>query len=185
MKNKSTTDVTDRELIAAVLEFGDEQAFRLLYRRHTPALFGSVYRLLGKNDQDAEDVVQETWIQACEHLKQFQWRSMFSTWLLGIGLHLVYNNLRQGKGQQVSIENQHTTVACQKEDNELRIDLERAIRMLPDNFRLILVLHDIEGFTHQEIAEKLEIPDGTTKSQLFRARRMIREWLSERNGVKQ
>jgi RNA polymerase sigma-70 factor (ECF subfamily) len=55
--------------------------------------------------------------------------------------------------------------------------------MLPDNNRMVLVLHDIEGWTHHEIGEKLEIPDGTIKSQLFRARRMIRQWLLERNGA--
>jgi RNA polymerase sigma-70 factor (ECF subfamily) len=64
--------------------------------------------------------------------------------------------------------------------HEARIDLEHAIRMLPDDYRMVLVLHDVEGMKHHEIAERLEIPIGTTKSQLFRARRMIRKWLSER-----
>jgi RNA polymerase sigma-70 factor (ECF subfamily) len=91
--------------------------------------------------------------------------------------------LRRNKGRQPSVEDHYTADVCQQEENELRIDLERAIRVLPDNYRLVLILHDIEGFTHQEIAEKLGIPDGTTKSQLFRARKMIREWLWERNGA--
>lgn len=73
----------------------------------------------------------------------------------------------------------------QNGDHEARIDLDRAIRLLPDDCRMVLVLHDIEGMKHIEIAEKLEIPVGTTKSQLFRARRMIREWFSEKNGVRQ
>ncbi len=64
--------------------------------------------------------------------------------------------------------------------HEARIDLERAMHMLPDDYRMILVLHDVEGMKHHEIAERLEIPVGTTKSQLFRARRMLRQWLSEK-----
>ena len=66
----------------------------------------------------------------------------------------------------------------------MRIDLQRAISMLPDDNRMVMVLHDIEGFTHDEIAIRLEIPVGTSKSQLFRARRMIRDWLTESNGAK-
>lgn len=185
MKDESADGRTDCGLIEAVVELGDEQAFRLLYRRHTPRLLGFVSRLLGGADPEGEDVVQETWIRACERLRQFQRRSTFSTWLLGIGLHVVLDRLRRDKGRQALIESQYTARTCQNEDNELRIDLERAIQMLPINNRMILVLHDIEGLTHREIADQLEIPEGTTKSQLFRARRMIREWLSERKGVKQ
>jgi RNA polymerase sigma-70 factor (ECF subfamily) len=178
MKNSATNVRTDRHLIQAVLDFGDEPAFRLLYRRHTPRLLGFVYRLLGRGNPEAEDIVQETWIRICEHLREFQWRSTFSTWLLGIGLNVVRDNLRRNKGARTLTEKQHPAAIYQNDDNELRIDLERAIQMLPDSNRLVLVMHDIEGFTHREIAEKLEIPGGTTKSKLFRARRMIREWLS-------
>lgn len=173
----------DFPLIEAVLKLGDERAFRLLYRRHTPRLLGFVSRLLGADNLEKEDVVQETWIQACENIGQFQWRSTFSTWLLGIGLNIVRSHLRRDKGRQALIKELCADGACQKVDNELRIDLDRAIQMLPDNNRMVLVLHDIEGWTHHEIGEKLEIPDGTIKSQLFRARRMIRQWLLERNGA--
>jgi RNA polymerase sigma-70 factor (ECF subfamily) len=185
MKLKPTAEKSDREMLKSVLEFGDEQAFRLLYRRHTPRLLGFVSRLLGGDNLESEDVVQETWIQACENLRYFQWRSAFSTWLLGIGLNIVRSNLRQGKRRQALVESQRDVGACRKDDGELRIDLERAIQILPDSNRMVLVLHDIEGWTHREIAENLAIPNGTTKSQLFRARRMIREWLWKRNGARE
>ena len=178
------TDTTDRDLIDAVLKLGDEQAFRKLYRRHTPRLLGFVSRLLSGDDADNEDIVQETWIRACEQLSRFQWRSTFSTWLLGIGLNIVRDNLRRNSRSRTLIKNISLDATAKKDDNETRIDLERAIQMLPDDNRLVLVLHDIEGFTHQEIAVKLDIPVGTTKSQLFRARKMIREQVSEKNGVK-
>jgi RNA polymerase sigma factor (sigma-70 family) len=180
MGDKLTNVRTDRDLIGTVLKFGDEQAFRVLYRRHTPRLLGFVSRLLGGANPEGEDVVQETWARACEHLGQFQWRSTFSTWLLGIGLNVVRDNLRRNKGTRTLTKDRYPALTCQNEDNESRIDLERAIQMLPDNNRMVLVLHDIEGLTHQEIAEQLEMPEGTTKSQLFRARKMIREWLSEK-----
>jgi len=180
MKIKEINIRTDRHLISAILKFGDEQAFRALYRRHTPLLLGFISRLHSGSNPETEDVVQETWIRACENLGQFQWRSTFSTWLLGIGLNVVRNNLRRGKKYRSIIENLSSDPTCQIEDNESRIDLEQAIQMLPDDNRIVLVLHDIEGLTHQEIAERLEIPVGTTKSQLFRARRMIRDWLTEK-----
>ncbi len=180
MKAQPAAIGTDRDLVEAVLELGDEQAFRELYRRHTPRLLGFVSRLLAGADPEDEDVVQETWIRACERLEQFQWRSTFSTWLLGIGLNVVRDHLRRrGRSRKVS-KDPFTNPPAHHGAHEVRIDLERAIRMLPDHYRMVLVLHDVEGMKHHEIAQRLEIPVGTTKSQLFRARRMIREWLSEK-----
>ncbi len=174
----------DQELIAAVLERGDEQAFRALYRRHTPRLLGFVSRLLCGSHREDEDIVQETWIRACENLGQFQWRSAFSTWLLGIGLNVVRDSLRQNRRSRIAAEDLLSDPASPAQDHETRIDLNRAIELLPDEYRMAIVLHDIEGMTHDEIAEQLSIPIGTSKSQLFRARRMIRDRLTERNGVR-
>jgi RNA polymerase sigma-70 factor (ECF subfamily) len=171
---------TDRDLVRAILERGDERAFRSLYRRHTHRLFGFVSRLLAGSGFEDEDIVQETWLRACEQLKQFQWRASFSTWLLAIGLNAVRDELRRrGRSQAVPLD-------CVPDPPGPRmtydagIDLERAIRMLPDDYRIVLVLHDVEGIKHHEISQRLEIPIGTTKSQLSRARGMIRQWLSEK-----
>jgi len=95
MKAQPATIGTDRDLVEAVMELGDEQAFRDLYRRHTPRLLGFISRLLAGAEPEDEDVVQETWIRASERLDQFQWKSTFSTWLLGIGLNVVRDNLRR------------------------------------------------------------------------------------------
>lgn len=184
MEAQPTTIGTDHDLVGAVLECGDEQAFRELYRRHTPRLLGFVFRILAGTDPEAEDVVQETWIRACERLGQFQWRSTFSTWLLGIGLNVVRDNLRRRSRSRAVPANPLPDPPGPCTAHEARIDLERAIRMLPDDFRMVLVLHDVEGMKHREIAERLKIPVGTTKSQLFRARKMVRQWLSEKNGVR-
>jgi RNA polymerase sigma-70 factor (ECF subfamily) len=180
MNVQPATVGTDRDLVGAVLELGDEQAFRELYRRHTPRLLGFVSRLLAGADPEGEDVVQETWIRACERLEQFQWRSTFSTWLMGIGLNVVRDSLRRSGRSRTAPTDLFPDPPGPHAVHEMRIDLERAIRILPDDYRMVLVLHDVEGMKHHEIADRLEIPVGTTKSQLFRARRMIRQWLSEK-----
>ncbi len=180
MKARKAIAGTDRDLVKAVLDRGDERAFRELYRRHTPRLLGFVSRLLAGANPEDEDVVQETWIRACETLGQFQWRSQFSTWLLGIGLNVARDRLRRsGRSRQVPADRLPDPPGP-RTSHEARIDLERAIRMLPDEYRMVLVLHDVEGMKHHEIAEQLEIPVGTTKSRLFRARKMVRQWLSEK-----
>lgn len=173
---------TDRDLVSAVLGRGDEPAFRDLYRRHTPRLLGFVSRLLAGADSEEEDIVQETWFRACDRLGQFDWRASFSTWLLAIALNIVRDELRRrGRCRAVPLD-------CVPEPPgpratyEAGIDLEAAIRMLPDDYRIVLVLHDVEGLKHHEISQRLEIPIGTTKSQLFRARGMIRRWLSDKAG---
>jgi RNA polymerase sigma-70 factor (ECF subfamily) len=183
MRAARATDAgIDRDLAEAVLRYGDEAAFRELYRRHTPRLLGFVSRLLAGTGSDEEDVVQETWIRACDALGRFRWQSAFSTWLLGIGLNVARDRLRRaGRSRTVPMKSAPDRPAPVT-PHETRIDLERAIRSLPDDFRLVLVLHDVEGMKHHEIAEKLRIPVGTTKSQLFRARKLIREMLREPSG---
>lgn len=180
MKAEPATDAgIDRDLAEAVLRYGDEAAFRELYRRHTPRLLGFVSRLLAGSGSDEEDAVQDTWIRACESLARFQWRSTFSTWLLGIGLNVARDRLRRkGSSRTVAAESAPDRPGP-RPAHDTRIDLDRAIRSLPNDFRVVLVLHDVEGMKHHEIAERLRIPEGTTKSQLYRARRMIRDMLTE------
>jgi RNA polymerase sigma-70 factor (ECF subfamily) len=184
MKTHAAESRTDRELARAVAGRGEERAFRDLYRRHTPRLFGFVHRLLGRSGAEAEDVVQETWIRACENLQRFRWESSFSTWLLGIGLNLVRERQRSiARRMSESLdETQHAsaTMGATVEG----IDLARAIELLPDGYRMALVLHDVEGFKHAEIAERLGISSGTSKSQLFSARRAMRAMLAGSTEVR-
>ena len=171
MDKQPTARRSDRDLIRRVQEFGDEAAFRELYRRHTPRLLGFVSRLLAGAEPEDEDVVQETWIRACGRFGQFEWRSEFPTWLMGIGLNVVRDQLRRSGRSRALAADCVPTPCTVPPAHESRIDLERAIRMLPDDYRLVLVLHDVEGMKHHEIAERLGIPLGTTKNHLFRARK--------------
>jgi len=168
----------DRQLATALIENGDERAFRELYRRHTPRLFQFVLRLLGGAEHDAEDVVQETWLKAAEALDRFRWESSFSTWLTGIGLNVCRNLWRRRDGRDLDWDPSRAVPSAALAHDD-RIDLERAIAALPSGYRTVLILHDLEGLTHAEIGERLEISAGTSKSQLFSARRAMRALLNQ------
>lgn len=171
----------DRALAEQVLA-GDEGAFRQLYRRHTPRLHQLALRLLGGAEADAEDVVQDAWIKAVEKLDTFRWESAFGTWLHAIVVNVSREALRRrGRRQETELPEQEPPAPAPLERVEA-MDLERAIAELPDGYRTVLVLHDVEGFTHEEIGEQLGIAAGTAKSQLFRARRAIRAQLAPGKG---
>lgn len=169
---------SDRELAETILRTGAEGAFRELYRRHTPRLLQLGRRLLGGDVSDAEDAVQETWIRAIAGLGRFRWESLFSTWLLGIGIHVCRDILRKRRSGREdpwddSLQHPGPDWAPSERIGE-RVDLERAIALLPDGYRTVLVLHDVEGMAHEAIAARLDITIGTSKSQLHRARRALR-----------
>jgi RNA polymerase sigma-70 factor (ECF subfamily) len=165
----------DRELAAALLDRGDEAAFRELYQRHTPRLFQFVLRVVGGAEHDAEDVVQETWIRATEKLREFRWEAAFGTWLTGIGLNVARSLLRRS-GRWGSAD-EAPEPWCPPAQHGERIDLERALALLPAGYRVVLLLHDVEGYTHEEIGQRLGVVPGTSKSQLSHARRALRQLL--------
>ena len=172
---------SDRELAEVILRAGSERAFRELYRRHSPRLFQLARRLLGGDVHAAEDAVQETWIRAIGGLGSFRWESQFSSWLLGIGIHVCHDALRKRRGDREDPWDdtaQHASPdRAPGERIGERVDLERAITLLPDGYRTVLVLHDVEGMAHEAIAARLDISVGTSKSQLHRARRALRAQL--------
>ena len=178
MKTRDEIMESDRSLVEPIIENGDERAFRELYRKYTPRLFGFIYRILGRTDAEAEDVVQETWIRACENMDQFKWNSLFSTWLHGIGLHVARDHIRKKQRKRRLNPEQYYNTSGNKLFHEGVLDIETAVSRLPDGYRLVFVLHDIEGLKHHEIAEKLGITVGTSKSQLFNARKILRAKLT-------
>lgn len=166
----------DRELVEAVVINGDERAFRELYSRHTPRLYQLVLRLV-ECEQDAEDIVQEAWIRATEAAANFRWESGFGTWLTGIAINRFRELLRKRNRWPALGLDSVAEPESKPEYVGERIDLERALGMLPVGYRTVLVLHDLEGYRHEEIAEQLGIAAGTSKSQLFHARRYVRTLL--------
>ncbi|HSS20039.1 MAG TPA: RNA polymerase sigma factor [Pyrinomonadaceae bacterium] len=157
------------------LSTGNEQAFRQLYRRHAAALYALALRLVGGKEADAQDVLQETWIRACKTLNRFEWRSSLRTWLTGILINCARETsreLQRRKEEELSESFQPLAEA-----RPAVVDLERSIARLPTGYRHVFTLHDIQGYTHEEIGSLLEITVGTSKSQLFYARRALRSEL--------
>jgi RNA polymerase sigma-70 factor (ECF subfamily) len=100
----AVNEPSDRTLAGAIVGHGDEASFRTLYRRHTPSLYPFVLRVLGGAEEDAEDVIQDTWVRAVRGLATFRWESSFRTWLLGIGLNRAREILRKRKRHDRSAE---------------------------------------------------------------------------------
>lgn len=168
-----TVESTDQALVHRILSGDDEQAFRLLYRRHTPRLLRIARAVTSGRDIGPDDLVQDTWIRAAARLSTFEWRSTLITWLTGI----LVNRMREGHRREMLAEFGELNEAIgpwpEPPDPIDRIELENAIQALPPGGRTVLVLHDVEGYTHEEIAQLLDITSGTSKSQLCRARRAV------------
>ena len=165
---------------------GDGRAVRTLYQRHSQRVFAVVRRLAGE-DALAEDWAQEAWVRAFRALPKFRGDARFSTWLHRIAVNSALHG-RRWRERRVCHE-VPLPVSAERSDRTdpvaLRIALQRALDRLPDGMREIVVLHDVEGYTHEEIGDLLGIAAGTSKSQLFRARARLRETLRpEREPVR-
>jgi len=158
----------------------DEGIFRVLYTAATPAMYGLAIRLAGGHTAVAEDVVQEAWIRALDRLHTFDVTRAGGPWF-------VVNCWRERvRSEAHELQPAHDVIDQQPDDSVTlwseRPLLRDAIGLLPTGFRTVLVLHDIEGYTHAEIGERLGIDQGTSKSQLSRARAQLRRLLSERRN---
>jgi RNA polymerase sigma-70 factor (ECF subfamily) len=161
---------------------GDEDAFRQLYRRHGGRVYSVARRLVGSPEL-AEDVAQDAWLRALRSLGTFRGDSAFSTWLTGIAVRCALETLRQRR--PLTFVDEGPDRVSPAPHVELRVDLETALDRIAPGYRAVVVLHDLEGFTHEEIAALLGIEPGTAKSQLSRGRRAVRAWLQtapERTG---
>jgi RNA polymerase sigma-70 factor (ECF subfamily) len=162
----------DRGLVERFLRLRSDEAFRDLYRCHAPVMYRLVVRLLGRADRDAEDVLQDAWIRAAERLDRFRWESSLRTWLCGIAANCCRERIRQLDALQDASSD--SSFQVEPRAHWQAMDLERAIARLPAGARAVLVLHDVQGFTHDEIAHALDIEPSSSRSQLVRARRALR-----------
>jgi len=164
----------DTILVRAIRRGRSEDAFNVLYDRHTPRAFQTVWRLLGASVHDAEDAVQEAWMRAIGSLHTWTEEAAFGAWLRSIAAHVAIDALRK----TARLAPEMDTEWSDEEWSSDRLDLETAIVALPAGYRAVLVLHDVEGFTHEEIGAQLGITAGTSKGQLFKARRAVRARLA-------
>lgn len=173
---------TDDQLVALAQE-GDARAFEGLYRRHERRVYALCLRMTGRRDQ-AEDCAQEAFVQAWRRIGSFQGRSAFGTWLHRVAVNQVLSHQRKESRrprhlEPVSDNPDPYGAAPGETDPGKSMDLEQAIRSLPQGARNIVVLHVIHGYSHDEAASMLGIATGTCKAQLHRARRLLGERLGK------
>ena len=174
--------VSDAELVARC-QAGEVDAFETLYRRHAPRLYSLAIRLAGSPDE-GEDLLQEIFLQAYRKLGSYQGGAALGTWLYRLALNhcLDFVRSRQAKTAKLTdtLDNGSFEPVAPPDTPIARIDLERALERLPDGCREAFVLHDVEGFDHKEVGEMLGIAEGTSKSQVFKARMKLRAMLNGR-----
>ncbi len=187
-KNATTKAASDSQLIARA-QSGDEQAFAALFEAHKRRVYSLCLRMTG-NIAEAEDLSQEAFLQLFRKIGTFRGESAFSTWLHRLVVNVVLMHLRKKGLQQVSLDETDTSLEepvkrdYGDDDRRLmgsidRITLARAIAKLPPGYRAVFVLHDMEGYEHNEIAGILDCSVGNSKSQLHKARMKLREALRE------
>ena len=158
---------------------GDLRAFERLYRSHVARVAGLVRRMMGT--EHAHDVTQDVFVRAWQKIGTFRGESAFGTWLHRVAVNVILQRrsaLRTERERFVSDENVLVELPGRSRSDQADVDVERAIQTLPPGARSVFVLHDIEGFTHEEIGGFLGVTAGTSKAQLHRARMILRAYLT-------
>lgn len=157
---------------------GDMRAFERLYREHGPRIFSLACRMIGSDE--APEVTQDVFVRAWQSLATFRAESAFGTWLHRIAINVVLTRrARHGKTRERFDADPEALerIETAPHHGDLSMDFERAIARLPEGARQVFVMHDVEGFTHEEIGGLLGVSDGTSKAQLHRARMLMRRHL--------
>jgi RNA polymerase sigma-70 factor (ECF subfamily) len=171
--------MSDLELVERAKR-GDERAFRALYDQSVDRIYRLTYRMSG----DAElsrDFTQETFVRAYRKLDQFRADSAFSTWVHSIAISVTLNGLRSSarhRARERPLDEAHEVASPAREaEPGVWGRIEAAVDGLPDIYRTVFVMHDLEGYSHGEIAASLGVAEGTSKARLFRARSKLRDVL--------
>jgi RNA polymerase sigma-70 factor (ECF subfamily) len=176
--------VDERQLIARVLA-GDPAAEREIYEAHVDRVYRLAFRMTGDEAQ-AQDCTQDTFVRVFEKLEHFRGDSALGTWIHAVSTSVILNSLRTVKrirGREVPEEAAvNLGHEARRAEPDLKRRLREAIEALPAKLRMVFVMHDVEGYTHEEIGGALGVPVGTSKAQLFRARARLREALAEFAG---
>lgn len=185
------------ETIARIVERakkGDEAATEELYRLHSRRIYSLCIRMVA-NQAEAEDLTQEIFLHAFRKIHTFRGEAAFSTWLYRLGVNIVLMRLRKKSHPEVSLDEisrpngdvMRRAEPADKIDHAKnmvdRLALQVALDQLPSGFKRVVVMHDMEGFNHREIAELTGRSVGNSKSQLHKARRRLRELLAEGPGI--
>ncbi len=184
--SKSSGDVRPADLeLATRCRNGDGEAFEELYRQHAGRLYNLAFRMAG-SAQEAEDLLQEVFLHAYRKLGSFRGDSSLGTWLYRLGMNHCLDYLRGRHARMSQATNSLDEEGAAEPATPMpltptvviRMDLERAIGTLPDGCRAAFLLHDVEGFEHHEVAKILGVSEGTSKSQVHKARMKLRAILN-------
>jgi RNA polymerase sigma-70 factor (ECF subfamily) len=182
-KRRSTGlfDLNDFKLVTRARN-GDQKAFRALYDANVDRIFRLCFRMVGEENQ-AREFTQDTFVRVWECLDQFRGDSAFSTWLHSIAVSVVLNGIRKvdrHRKRERSLEDAGHLGQRQKgAEPGVGDRLKEAVDGLPEIYRTVFLMYDLEGYPHQEIAKALGVAVGTSKARLFRARELLREALGE------
>ena len=161
---------------------GEHEAFRALYDTHVDRIYRLTYRMAGDEDL-ARDFTQEAFVRAYEKLDQFRGDSSFSTWIHSIAVSVSLNGLRKVQRHRARERNlddaPQLATAVTLPDPDLKTRLKDAIDRLPELYRTVFLMHDLEGYSHREIATTLDVAEGTSKARLSRARAKLRDMLGD------
>jgi RNA polymerase sigma-70 factor (ECF subfamily) len=158
---------------------GEVAAFEHLYRRHAGRVHGVIARLVGGRSGHTEELAQDAFVRAWQALPRYRFESAFSTWLHRVAVNTALMSLRARRARPQEDEDELAMERASTPDSAghataLAMDLERAVATLPPRARAVLVLHDVEGWTHEDIAAELGMAVGSSKAQLHRARGLLR-----------
>lgn len=182
--------LSDEEIVARVCA-GEHHLFELLMRRHNRQIYRAA-RAIVHDESETEEVMQDSYVRAYEHLSEFEGRSRFSTWLTRIALHEAFARSRRRKrfepldsstGEQESRATDARDPEQQTSDSEMRGLLETAVGALPENYRVVFILREVEGMKGAEVAECLGLREATVKTRLFRARARLQDLLVASGGT--
>jgi RNA polymerase sigma-70 factor (ECF subfamily) len=163
---------------------GDTLGYKALYQRYSKAMYNTCLRILN-NGTEAEDILQESFIEAFKNLDAFEYRTSFGGWLKTICINRSINQLRKRKVDWVDIEkipayDKAEEIAVDENEITLKVEtVKKAIMRLPDGYRTILNLYLLEGYDHEEIADILKVAQSTTRSQFIRAKQKLLQLLKE------
>jgi RNA polymerase sigma factor (sigma-70 family) len=172
---------SDTALVARVVASDDRGAFELLVRRHQSAVRNFLRRLARNDVERANDLAQDTFIKLYQGLHSYRGSARFTTWLFRIAYHTFLNDERGRRTDDELNEDEHGSSSDLAAGVALEIDVERALERLSLRQRAVFDLHYKKGMTHSELAEALELPLGTIKSDLVRGHEKLKEWLAGEN----
>jgi RNA polymerase sigma-70 factor (ECF subfamily) len=183
----SNPAIADEAALVAAARGGDERALATIYRRYRPRVFSVVARLVGASD--AEEVTQEVFLRAFRALDRFRAEAQMSTWLYRIAVNAALSERGRRRVERdrlapAVMADALPAPSAAETDPALRARLEAALAKMPSGYRAVLVLHDVEGLEHEEIAHILGCRVGTSKSQLHKARGKMRELLAAAGGAR-